>query len=66
MFMDPVSIKECILSLKMKNSEGFDRIPQRCLIDGVEHLVTAFNGLFKRIYDQSAVPSQWLVSMITG
>ena len=27
--------------------------------DGVEHPVTAFNGLFKRIYDQAAVPSQW-------
>ena len=23
MFMDPVSVKECLLSLKMKNSEGY-------------------------------------------
>ena len=35
MFMDPDSIKECVISLKMKNPEGYDRIPQRILIDGV-------------------------------
>ena len=62
MFMDPQSIKECIQALKSKNSEGFDRIPQRCLVDGVESLCTPFNGLFKRIYEQSTVPAQWLVS----
>ena len=27
-----------------------------------DSISTAFNGLFKRIYEQSAVPSQWLVS----
>ena len=34
MFMDEQSVRECILSLKIKNSEGFDRIPQRILIEG--------------------------------
>ena len=48
MFMDPDSIKECVMSLKMKNSEGYDRIPQRILIDGVDHLMTAFGDLFSR------------------
>ena len=62
MFMDPNSIRECILSIKVKNCEGYDSIPQRCLIDGVESLGTAFNGLFKRFYEQSAIPEQWLVS----
>jgi hypothetical protein len=32
MFMDPVSIKECLLSQKDKNNVGFDRIPHRALI----------------------------------
>ena len=36
MFMDKGAIKECILSLKVKNSKGYDRIPQRVLIDGVD------------------------------
>ena len=35
-FMDTDSVRECILSLKLKNSEGFDRIPQRVLVDGVD------------------------------
>ena len=62
MFMDPTSIKECIMSLKMKNSEGYDHIPQRILVDGVDHLMTAFEGLFCQIYSQVKIPSQWLVS----
>ena len=36
MFMDRNSIKECIKSIKMKNTEGYDRIPQRILVDGVD------------------------------
>ena len=38
-FMDITSIRECIMSMKIKNSEGFDRIPQRVLIDGCECLL---------------------------
>ena len=62
MFMDPVSVKECMQSLKIKNSEGYDRIPQRILVDGLEPLVLAFSGLFARIYAQVQVPNQWLIS----
>ena len=39
MFMDENSIRECISTLKVKNNEGFDRIPQRILSDGVENLI---------------------------
>ena len=46
MFMDGASIRECIMSLKVKNSEGFDRIPQRILVDGVDHLLAPFVTLF--------------------
>ena len=38
-FMDENSIRECISTLKVKNNEGFDRIPQRILSDGVENLI---------------------------
>ena len=50
MFMDANSIRECILSLKIKNSEGYDRIPQRVLVDGVDRLAVAFEGLFKLLH----------------
>ena len=53
---------DCILSLKIKNSEGFDRIPQRILVDGLEYLIVKFQGLFSRIYTQRKFPLQWLVS----
>ena len=53
MFMDRNSIKECIMSLKMKNTEGYDRIPQRILVDGVDLLLESFVGLFSRIYNQT-------------
>ena len=62
MFMDPVSVKEELSSLKIKSSEGFDRIPQRILVDGADFLVRSFEGLFERIYYQKTVPDQWLVS----
>ena len=60
--MDPVSVKEVLSSLKNKNSEGYDRIPQRILVDGADFLVRSFEGLFERIYYQKTVPGQWLVS----
>ena len=60
--MDPVSVKEVLSSLKNKNFEGYDRIPQRILVDGADFLVRSFEGLFERIYYQKTVPGQWLVS----
>ena len=38
MFMDELSVKECLHLLKNKNSEGFDRIPQRIMVEGAEEL----------------------------
>ena len=46
----------------MKNTEGYDRIPQRILVDGVDLLLESFVGLFLRIYNQTDVPAQWLIS----
>jgi hypothetical protein len=50
-------------SLKLKkNSEGFDRIPQRILADSADVLVGPLTGLFDRIYHPKTVPDQWLVA----
>ena len=46
MFMDPISVREYIMSLKIKNTEGNDRIPQRVLVDGVDQLLVAFGVFF--------------------
>ena len=34
-FMSTLNIRNAIQSLKLKNLEGYDRIPQRILIDGM-------------------------------
>ena len=39
MFMSISEVESCIKCIKIKNSEGFDRIPQRVLIEGIEHLL---------------------------
>ena len=62
MFMTKKDILECMKSLKCKNSEGFDRIPQRVLVDGVEHLINPFTELFALIYKEMKIPEQWKVA----
>jgi hypothetical protein len=62
MFMDPVFVKECMLSLKSKNTEGLDRIPQRILLDGVDEKISPLSNLFELIYQDKTVPDQWLIA----
>ena len=42
MFMGPISVKEVMSTLKVKNSEGFNRIPQRIIVDRVNFLAPNF------------------------
>ena len=46
-FMTELNVKKAMESLKLKNAEGHDRIPQRLLIDGAEIL----NVLFSQFFD---------------
>ena len=64
-FMTPANIISAIKSLKLKNSEGFDRIPQRILIDGMSALINPFSTLFNLIYLTNEIPEQWSMSKIT-
>ena len=61
-FMGRAAIADTLKFLKVKNSEGFDRIPQRILTDGADILIGPLTGLFDRIYQQQIVPDQWLVA----
>jgi hypothetical protein len=58
--MDINSVRECILSLKLKNSEGFDRISQLVLIDGVDHLIKPIAVLMDKIYNNKKYPTNGL------
>ena len=62
--MSRVRIIECVKGLKMKNTEGYDRIPQRIIIDGLESLGKPLEKLFAMIYRDKKVLGQWLISKI--
>ena len=64
-FMADNDILECLRNIKIKNCEGFDRIPQRILVDGAQVLVLPLKVLFQKIYFQNTLPEQWLISKIT-
>ena len=62
MFMDEELVKECIASIKTKNRDGFDRIPQRILVDGPSILKKPMCELSSKVFYQGSVLKQWLVS----
>ena len=49
---------------ELKNSEGFDHIPQRFLVDGISYFSKPLCGLFSLIYKTKQIPEQWLISEI--
>ena len=61
-FMREEDVLECVLDLKIKNTEGMDRIPQRVLVDGISVLLRPLTGLFERIYKQKEIPDQWRIA----
>jgi hypothetical protein len=63
-FMTPENVISAIKSLKVKNCEGFDRIPVRILIDGIEELTPILSHLFNLIYKQRKIPEQWRISKV--
>ena len=63
-FMNQNDVKECLLSLKSKKCEGFDRIPVCVLVDAEELLLPPLTTLFKLIYEQKTIPDQWKMAKI--
>ena len=58
------NIITAIKSLKTKNCEGFDRIPVRILIDGINEITPVLLHLFQLIYKYNCIPSQWQISKV--
>ena len=63
-FMTKLNVRSAMESLKLKNAEGFDRIPQRILIDGAELLNKPMTMLMSMIYRDQIIPEQWKMSVI--
>ena len=47
MFMSGADILNCIKYIKLKNTEGYDQIPQRIIIDGISILIKPLTRLFE-------------------
>ena len=62
--MTEENINECIRTIKVKNCEGHDRIPQRIMVDGADHLTAPITKLFTLIYMQNKIPQQWLMAKV--
>ena len=64
-FMERDDIIKCVSTLKIKNAEGYDRIPQRIIKDGIDQLIDPLTHLFKLIYHTKKIPDQWKVAKVT-
>ena len=64
-FMTSADVRKAILSLKLKNSEGFDRIPQRILLDGISVLMAPFEIIYE-VTVHGGCSVTVLSSMLTG
>jgi hypothetical protein len=62
--MSEDKVAECLNELKIKNCEGYDRIPMRILKDGASILRNPLSTLFGRIYKEKEIPEQWKVAKI--
>ena len=63
-FMTTKNVSDAIKSIKIKNCEGYDRIPQRILIEGHDILLPPIKRLFELIYEYKCIPQQWSISKI--
>ena len=60
MFMTSENIKDCIDKIQIRDMEGYERIPQRILVNGGEHFLKPLIHLSKLIYMDMEIPGQWL------
>ena len=56
--MTEINIMQILKTLKIKNCEGFDRIPLRIFNEGAEILITPIAKLFALIYSEKCIPEQ--------
>ena len=62
--MTSEKITECIKSLKIENTEGYDRIPQRIISKALDALSKPLTKLFELVYREKKVPGQWLIDFV--
>ena len=63
-FISSTSVMNALKSIKIKNSEGYDRIPQRIFNEAKSILIKPITRLFELIYNNNQIPAQWSISKI--
>ena len=63
-FMTPQKVMECLKEMKIKNCEGYDRIPLRILKEGAQVLAGPLSVLFGKVYDTKEIPEQWKIAKV--
>jgi exonuclease III len=63
-FFSIENVEKVMLNLKPKQCYGYDNIPVRILLDGIEFLLKPFHKLLNMIYNQRVIPDQWRTSRI--
>ncbi len=63
-FMNRENVASIIRDLKIKNCEGYDRIPLRIFKEGAEYLIDTLADLCNKIYKERKIPQQWKVAKI--
>ena len=63
-FISSTSVMNALKSIKIKNSEGYDRIPQRIFNEAKSILIRPITRLFELIYNNNQIPEQWSISKI--
>ena len=64
-FFSLENVKKVMLEVKPKTCYGYDNIPVRVLLDGIDYLIKPFHKLLNMIYIQKIVPDQCKTSQIT-
>ena len=54
-------LSEHVQIQKVKNCEGFDRFPQRVLMNGINLLLIPHTKLFHKILQQTGITDQWSI-----
>ena len=63
-FITEENVGKVMTGLKIKNCEGFDRIPLRILNEGAEYLIGPMTKLMQMIYNSKKVPDQWRIAKV--
>ena len=63
-FINEITVMKALDSIKIKNTDGYNRIPQQKLNEGKSILINLITNLLNLIYKNKVIPEQWSISKI--